>query len=154
MKESGPCRIQHPGLLPPIYRELQREHFETILDALINERQVNLEYKKDKATEPGVYRFSPVGLVFYRAKCYLLGKREEPEQNILKKLLVQRIQSIEATDLPINECCKRFNLQQYLESGFLNSATRPMISRAAIRHSLHTALICISSAPIKRLTTV
>lgn len=117
MKKVARVEFNTQGFAP-IYRELQREHFETILDALINERQVNLEYKKDKATEPGVYRFSPVGLVFYRAKCYLLGKREEPEQNILKKLLVQRIQSIEATDLPINECCKRFNLQQYLESGF------------------------------------
>lgn len=106
-------RIIHRGqkLIPP---NIPPQILDTIYEALLTNKRINIEYQASKDSEIKEYEVNPLGLVFRDASIYMVSTLWKYED--IKQLVLHRIKKAEISD-EAKRTPKGFNLDEYIDSG-------------------------------------
>ena len=99
-----------PILIPP---KIRREVQETVYQALLEDRQVQVTYQRKDSDEPKSYPLHPLALVFREGAVYLVCRVKEYDN--VRHLALHRMSSAKLLDQP----CSRpsgFNLDTYIRT--------------------------------------
>jgi len=122
-----------PPTMPQVAPQIDAEVLQTVQDALINEKQINVTYQKPQSAEIQEWRLHPLGLVQRGTVSYLVCTMFDYDNPILCAL--HRMKSAELLKEPIN-LLEDFSLDEYIDKGALHFGSGKLIKFEAIVHPL------------------
>jgi len=106
-------RVIHRGqkLIPA---EISPEILDTVYEAVLTNKMLNIEYQASKDSEIKEYEVNPLGLVFRDASIYMVSTLWKYED--IKQLVLHRIKKATISE-KTKRSPKGFNLDEYIDSG-------------------------------------